>query len=135
MPRTKSGLLTSFTYMAYADWSLRVFLLWFILLHMTYDMTPLRLYVTCITIIDTIILTNYTNDAYTPHNLIGEPTPHDQFDDTCFRQPALAEGKLKPALYRKNRPHLPGDIVSGLLYLYASLSLYLSVCLPNTLIH
>jgi hypothetical protein len=31
---------------------------------MTYDMTPLRLYVTCIKIIDTIILTNYTNDAY-----------------------------------------------------------------------
>jgi hypothetical protein len=30
-----------------------------------YDMTPLRqLFVACITIIDTIILTNYTNDAY-----------------------------------------------------------------------
>jgi hypothetical protein len=28
-------------------------------------MTLLRLYVSCITTIDTIILTNYTNDAYT----------------------------------------------------------------------
>jgi hypothetical protein len=43
------------------------------LISCTYDMTPLSqlyavccmLYVTCITIIDTIILTNYTNDAYT----------------------------------------------------------------------
>jgi hypothetical protein len=77
MPRTKSGLLTLFTYMAYADWyfcSLYVFSfsgIWFILylvsMTMTYDTSQayvVCLYVTCITIIDTIILNYYTNNAY-----------------------------------------------------------------------
>lgn len=40
----------------------------------------------------------------------GERTPHDSFQATRFRQPALNEGKLKPALYRKGKPMLPDEV-------------------------
>jgi hypothetical protein len=67
---TKYGLLTSFTYRLTGLFAQRITCFPFMvyLISCIYDMTPLRLYVTCITIIDTIIhhiLTNYTNDAYT----------------------------------------------------------------------
>jgi hypothetical protein len=40
----------------------------------------------------------------------GERTPHHQFSATRFRQPALNEGKLKPAPYRKGKPMLPENV-------------------------
>lgn len=40
----------------------------------------------------------------------GERIPHDDFSSTLFRQPALNEGKLKPALYRHGKPMLPEGV-------------------------
>ncbi len=42
----------------------------------------------------------------------GEPIPHDKFKPILFRQPSLAEGKLKPAAYRKYRSATTGKNVS-----------------------
>lgn len=39
--------------------------------------------------------------------LRGEGTPLDQFSKDLYKQPSLATGQLKPALYRKNKPFLP----------------------------
>jgi hypothetical protein len=67
MPRTKSGLLTLFTYTLTGLCAQRIMCFPFMvyLISCIYDMTPLRgLYVTCITIIDTIILNIHTYDAY-----------------------------------------------------------------------
>lgn len=40
----------------------------------------------------------------------GDKTPHDDFNNQRFRQPALNEGKLKPSLYRHGKSMLPESV-------------------------